>query len=223
MSTANMRTQSEAALKREADKRIKRVGTAAKQLEEDLTWIVNHKAWELHGFKDFPDYFEDRNGYPMPPVVRNIVAYALFDEGMRTQGRSKSGEVRPGHSIADVARMLGMPIKITKSGTETSTSVSALRSQYRSGMPAAEATISRWPVRNRGQNRQVGAGPDEFIQIGFMMPRRVRDWYRNEAKTAVTPVPDAELYRQVLIAHMDKVEAGRKASRRTSRSKGRAA
>lgn len=221
MSTRSTVVKAQAALKAEAKRRVKRVGTAAKQLEEDLKWIANNKAWELLGYENLATMFEGENGYPLPPLVRNIVAYALFDEGMRGRGQGSG----PEHTNLEVANMLGIPASSRSNGVPKSKVVQTLLAQHREGIPATEATAGQktWTDRKRGQNRQIGAGPNDLVSVSFGLPRRARDWYRNEAKTAVTPLPDAELYRQVLIAHMDKVEAGRKASRRTSRSKGRAA
>jgi hypothetical protein len=168
--------------------------------------------------------FEGEHGYPMGPVVRSVVAYNLFDEGMRGPGGRTD---QAGHTNADVADMIGVPTypHTNSSGgkqSRVSPQISALRAQYEAGVPAKEAT-SNHEWRKRGKNRQVGAGPDDPVMFGGQVPKRVKDWYSHEAATAVTPMPTWELVRQVLIAHMDKVEAGRKASRRTSRSRGKAA
>jgi hypothetical protein len=230
MSTAKMTAAAKAAqgkLVTEAKRRIKRVGTAAKQLEDDLKWIANNKAWDLLGYGNFSEMFEGENGYACPPVLKRLIAFALFDEGMNTRNAASVRHHGPdGHTQASIAKAVGYGTYTANGGTGAS-EVRTLLRQYEVGIDPRDATTGvhegRNKVRARAANRSVGAGPDDLVNSGLYLPKRVRDWYNHEAATAITPVPTAELYRQVLIAHMDKVEAGRKASRRTSRSRGRAA
>jgi hypothetical protein len=208
----------------EADRRIKRLGTNAQLVADDLNWIVDNRAWELRGFDNFPDWFKAVHGFAASAELINF-AFTLLANRLNVAHESRGNIFPVGYTQAQVGGMLGL----------SKAQVRTLLRQLGDGVAhdhmvrtdaLIDETVAKFgspQARARARNRMIGKGADELISVGFNVPRRVRDWYRNEAKTAVTPIPDAELYRQVLIAHMDKVEAGRKASRRTSRSRGKAA
>jgi len=221
MSTAKM--VAEAKLATEADRRMKRVGTTAARLEADLRWIANNKAWDVKGYESFPAYFQVVHGYEPPKYLRVLLHGFLEAEGMNTRtGSSFTKHGANGHTHADLAKWCGLANRVLSA---------SISMQREAGYADDEIVLSsRPPVtvigparRARGRNRDTAKSYDDRVTASVGMKKELREWYRHEADTAVTPMPYSNLMEQVLEAHRDKVEEGRKASRRTSRSKGRAA
>jgi hypothetical protein len=222
MSTAKMTAAAKAAqgkLVTEAKRRIKRVGTAAKQLEDDLKWIANNKAWDLLGYGDFPSMFEGENGYSAPDVLRVWIAKYLREEGMNSRvGRAVAKLGADGHRVTDVAKMAGFPVRVGKGGYEVSTATSEIFRQLDDGVHPADVRRSV-DGRRRQQLRRPGKAHNELVQEGFGLLKEDATLAGDMAREA--GISKSELYRKWVQPHIDAERLKR--SRRTSRSRGKAA
>jgi hypothetical protein len=185
--------------------RIQSAARAAKQLETDVRWLVKERAWEVLGYKDFSEMWQQENGFPAPTQAQVLVIDAFRVEGMSTsRGRNKPN----GHTLGDVADSVGIP----RSSTH------GVLTQLRHGVPAENvmkgnsfaqfgdriANFGRTPAspahQRRAQPKRMGKAPNELVTAGFNITRADADAIADIARDA--HVPAADIYRQAVAEYL---------------------
>jgi hypothetical protein len=212
MSTAKMTGNVTVKLKAEIRKRVKRSGAAAKQLEEDMQFVAKHRGWEVLGYENFLAMYEGVNGHPAHQLLRNLVHKHLDDEQV---------------TDIEIARMIGLPVTVNSKGYEVSNATSYIRRKRRAGIPEEKITlnadvtrdIQKYGDRARQQPRRMGVAHNERVKEGFLIVKE--DALLANEMARESGISKSELYRKWVQPHIDAERLKR--SRRTSRSRGKAA
>lgn len=186
---------------------------ASKQLEENVRELVAMRAWDVLGYENFSEMWEEENGFAPPSLVRVLaVAEILRAEPMRPT--SGPLDERHGLTNADVAEAVGLT---------NITHVTAIKRQLEHGVlpgnvaltlesvPARIAKFGSIPYEppRRGQPRRRGAAPDDLVDESFKLRRRDADAVDDIAKTAAVPTTKSEIYRQAVAEYLARYRASR--------------
>lgn len=192
---------------------LKSAAKAADQLESDVRELVAMRAWEVLGYEDFSEMWEEENGFEPPTLVQVLAIDALKDEGMNTRrGHAMQQAGGPnGHTLAGIAEAVGVS---TNNPTST---VHGILTQLRHGVPAEhvvkgsdrgqyERVIGEHgdrpyqPGYARPRSRRLGKASDELVNVGFNLIRSDADEIAKIAKQAA--VPNADIYRQAVAEYL---------------------
>lgn len=192
---------------------------ASKQLEESVRELVTMRAWDVLGYKDFSEMWERENGFAAPTHVQVLAMASIRDEGMNTRvGMGFKANGPDGHTQADVADMIGLPVFTNEHGSRYPGGVvRRVFQQLDAGVPPDKVvkgtdskTVARaiqthgdglpQHMRRRPQPRRMGAAPDELVPESFSLFRAEADEIADIARNA--DVPKAEIYRQAVAEYL---------------------
>lgn len=199
---------------------LKSAARAAEQLESDVRELVAMRAWEVLGYENFSEMWQQENGFACPTVARALVIQALMDEGMRGQGRKRlDGSTKPGHTAESISELVGYAVSVRASnGTPAPTTVQAIIQQLKQGVPPelvvtgkrgglAEYIEKFGTPRARSKPRRRGKSADEFVAAGFNVTRGDDDQISEIARKANTT--KAEIYRQAVAEYLARYHESR--------------
>lgn len=202
------------AQKRKARALLKSASGAVKQLEDDVHELVTMRAWEVLDYENFSVMWEEECGFKPPTYVKALATDVLREEGLN----SSKGSAKPnGHTVVDVAEMIGFPITLdSRRGTEMSTAATAFCQQLKAGVPPekvvssnsiARQNISEYGTRARQQPRRIGKLADERVPENFQLRRGDADAISEIARKA--NVSKAEIYRQAVAEYLQRYNESR--------------
>jgi hypothetical protein len=188
---------------------------AVDAFEDAIRELVAMRAWTVLGYQDLATMWEAENGFKCPTYAKVLAVEAMTAEGMNTKRGfdSKRQPLIPdGHTNADVARAVGLPLYDKGDKGKSSPAIGYVRRQLDAGVPAdkvsvgsnadANLKIARHGTRARPQPRRMGKAPDELVQDGFYLPRRDADAVGEIARRA--NVGKSEIYRQAVAEYLQR-------------------
>lgn len=193
---------------------LKSAAGAAQQLESDVRELVAMRAWEVLGYENFSEMWKQENGFEPPTYAQVLATAAMASEGRNTRhGSARQKYGTDGHTTADIARAVGLPVHQSGPVSESSKTVSGILKQLAHGVPAehvtktgpgraGDATLDKYGTvpRKRAQPRRMGKAPDELVSESFMTTRREADEIAEIARGADTT--KSHIYRQAVAEYL---------------------
>lgn len=190
-----------------AKRLLKSAVKAAETLAEDVAELIRMRAWEVMGYPNFSDMWEAETGFKCPRQVQVLAGVAVIGnrEIHNRTGIAPSGKVTR-KEIAETIGFTGNPSSDNAYATH-------LVNQVNAGVPSGKIILSdigrvrdnigAYGTRARPQPRNLGAGENDLVQIGFQIRRGDADAITEIARKAA--VPNAEIYRQAVAEFLARV------------------